>query len=152
MALLQAPVLRVMAVETECGSALGQMKIEFGLARFTGLVSGVAGLASQIKRPMAAAFCRDVQPLCVALETEILALVSRLGLQQLILIVAGVRVVTLDAVAHRWRMHRTFEGRGVFLRMASQAEGVRSRSDHLDAGHIFIDPNFVATQAARRDR
>ena len=152
MRLLQARVLRVMAVETQRGSALGQMEIELGLARFSRLVSEVAGLASQIKRRMAAAFFRDVQSLCVALETEILALVPRLRFQQLILVVASVWVVTLDAVAHRRRMHCPFEGRGVFLRVASQAEGLRSRSDQLDAGHIFIDPNFVATQAARRDR
>src|ERR1700688_2852886 len=151
MRLLQARVLGIMAVETERGSALGQMKIELGLARFSTFMGAVASVASQIERGMTAAFFRDVQSLFVAIETEILALVPRLRFQQLILIVAGVRVVTLDAVAHRRRMHRAFEGRRVFLRVASQAEGLRSRSDQLDAGHIFVDPNFMAAQGARRD-
>src|ERR1700686_1054004 len=152
MRLLQARVLGIMAVETERGSALGQMEIELGLARFSTFMGAVASVASQIERGMTAAFFRDVQSLFVAIETEILALVPRLRFQQLILVIAGVRVVTLDAVAHRRRMHRAFEGRGVFLRVASQAEGLRSRSDQLDAGPIFIDPNVMAAQAARRDR
>src|ERR1700756_2691146 len=151
MGLLQARVLRVMAVEAQRGSALGQMEIELGLAR-SRLVSDVTGLASQIERGMTAAFFRDVKPLCVALETEILSLVSRLRFQQLILVVAGVGVVTLNAVAHCWRMHCPVKGRRVLLCVATQAEGLRSRSDQLDAGHIFIDSNFVATQAAGRDR
>ena len=152
MRLLQARVLRVMAVETERGGGLGQMEIELGLACFSRLVGEVAGLASQIERGMTAAFFRDVQSLCVALETEILSLVSRLRFQQLILVVASVGVVTLNAVAHCRRMHCPVKGRRVLFRVATQAEGLRSRSDQLDAGHIFIDSNFVAAQAARRDR
>src|SRR5579862_6238843 len=62
------------------------------------------------------------------------------------------RIVTLDAVAHRRRMYRPFERGSVFIRVTTQAERLGSRSDQLDAGHIFIDPNFVAGQAAGRDR
>src|SRR6202140_5994812 len=101
MGLLQARLLRVMAVETERGSALSQMEIELGLARFSTLMGAVASVTSQIERGMTAAFFRDVQSLFVAVEAEILPLVPRLRFPQLILVIAGVRVVTLDAVAHR---------------------------------------------------
>lgn len=152
MGLLQACVLDVVAINAQCRSALGQMEVELGLARFPGLVGRVAGVASHIERGMAAAFFGDVQSLLVAIETEILAFVSRLGFQQLILVVAGMRVVTLDAIAHRRRMHRPFKSRGIFFGMATQAESLGSRSNQLDASYVFTDPNFVTAQTSRRNR
>lgn len=128
------------------------MKVELSLADLADLVRGVAGVASHVERGVAATFFGDVQSLFVAIEAEILAFVPRLRFQQLILVVAGVRVVTLDAVAHGRRMHRSFESGGVFICVATQAQCLGSRSNQLDAGYVFTDPNFVAGQAAGRDR
>lgn len=69
----------------------------------------------------------------------------------MILIVAGVRIVTLDAIAHRRRMHSSFKCGRVFVRVATQAKRLRSRSDQFDASHVLVDPNFVTAQASGRD-
>src|SRR5579864_8146698 len=49
-------------------------------------------------------------------------------------------------------MYGAFQRGGIFLRVATQAECLRSRGGQLDAGHIFVDSNFVAAQAAGRNR
>src|ERR1019366_3474748 len=81
MRLLQACVLGVVAVETKRRSALGQMKVELGLACQSSLVGRMAGVAPQVEGGMTAALFGDVQSLFVAIETEILTLISRLGFQ-----------------------------------------------------------------------
>ena len=136
------------AVETERRSSLGQMKIKLGFAHFSGLMCDMAGIAAHVEGGVAAAFFRNVQALFMAIKAEILALIPRRGLKQLILVVAGVRIVTLDAIAHGRRMHAAFEGGGVFVGMATEAKCLRSRSDELDASYIFVDPNFVAAQTS----
>ena len=61
------------------------------------------------------------------------------------------RIVALDAIPDCRRMHRL--GRICFLLVvAAQAERLRSRGRQLDAGDILGDADFVAAQAARRDR
>lgn len=81
MRLLQARILYIVAVEAECRSALRKVIVEFGFANLSDLVRGVAGIAAEIERGMAAAFFRDVQSLFVAIETKILALIARFGLE-----------------------------------------------------------------------
>lgn len=152
MRLLQTGVLDVVAVHAERWSSLGQMEIELGFADLSGLVRRVAGVASHVERGVTAAFCGDVQSLRVTTKTEILPFVSGLGLQQLIFIVTGVRIVTLDAVAHCRRMHCPFQRGGIFLGVATQAHRLRSRCNQLDASDVFIDAHFVATQTSRGDR
>jgi hypothetical protein len=46
-------------------------------------------------------------------------------------------------------MHGAFEGGGVFVGVAGEAERLRARSDELDVGDVFIDPNFVTAQTSR---
>src|SRR5437660_5263220 len=108
------------AVETKCWSRLVQMKIKFGLAHFSSLMCDMASFATHVEGGVATALFGNVQPLFVAIKAEILALIPRRGLEQLILVVAGVRIVTLDAIAHGRRMHAAFEGSGVFVGMATE--------------------------------
>jgi hypothetical protein len=79
MRLLQAGVLHVVTIDAQRRSALGQMKIELSLPRFSGLMRGVAGVASHVEGGVAAAFFGDIQSLLVATQAQILPLVSRFG-------------------------------------------------------------------------
>ena len=61
------------------------------------------------------------------------------------------RIVALDAIPDRGRMHRL--GRICFLLVVTaQAERLRSRGRQLYSGDIFGDADFMAAQAAGRDR
>lgn len=61
------------------------------------------------------------------------------------------RIVALHAIPDRGRMHRL--GRiGFLFVVAAQAEGLGSRSREFYAGDVFGDADFMATQAAGRDR
>lgn len=60
--------------------------------------------------------------------------------------------MTFDAVAYGGRMHSALQRGRVFIGMASEAERLRSRSDELDVGGIFIDPDFMAAHASHRNR
>jgi len=61
------------------------------------------------------------------------------------------RIVTLDAVAHRRRMNRTLDAGEIFVGMAGDTQRLRGRSDQLDAGDVFVDANLVAACASHRD-
>ena len=111
----------------------------------------MARLASHVEGGVAAAFFGDVHALIVAIEAEVLALLSRRWFQQLILVVGSMRVVTLNAVAHCGRMNRSFERCCVLVGVAAEAERLRSRRDQLYARNIFVDPHLMAAQTARRD-
>src|SRR5580700_8789873 len=100
---------------------------------------------------MAAPLFRNIQSLFVAIETEILPLIAGGRLQQLILVVALMGIVALDAVAHCRRMYRALQRRGVFIRVAADAQRLRRRSGQLDPRDVFIDSNFVTTQTSRGD-
>ena len=108
MRFLQGRILDVVTIDADSGSALGQMKIKLGLAGFSRLMGCVAGVASHVEGGMAAALFGDVQSLSMAIQAEILSFISRFSFQQLVLVVAGVRIVALDAVANGWWMHRPF--------------------------------------------
>src|SRR5579872_1980642 len=151
VSLLQVGALGVMAIDAESGRGLGQMKIEFLLADLAGLVGHVAGFAAHIESGVAAAFLGNVQAGVMATEAEIFFLLAGSGLQQLVLIVGNMRVVTLQAVTLRWRMNRALELGGILVGVTSHAERIGSGGDQLDPGDIFIDANFVATGAAHLD-
>src|SRR5579862_7129937 len=151
MCLLQACILNIVAVDTQRRSALGQMKIKLGLAALSGLMRDVASVAPHIECGVPAALLRHVQSLLVAIETKVLPLIARFRLQQLILVVALVRVVALDAVAHRRRMHRPLNRGRIFFRVATEAERLRSRGDQLDSRYVLVDSDFMAAQTSRRD-
>lgn len=128
------------------------MEIEFGFADLADFVRGVAGVAAHVQRGMAATFFCNVESLLMTIETEVLTLLSGGRLTQLVLVIALVRIVALDAIAHRWRMHGPFQGARVFFRVATEAERLRRGSDELDARDVLVHAHFVAAQTSRRYR
>ena len=147
----QARVLRIVAVEAQRRSRLGQVIVELDLALLAGLVGDVAGVAAHVQRRVPAAFLGNVQSLVVAGQAEIFVGAARSRLQQLVLVVRLVRVVALEAIAHRRRMDRAFEVGGVLVGVAGEAKRVRGGGDQLHAGDIFVHPDFVAACATGRD-
>ena len=110
----------------------------------------------QVSQPMSsaamtAAFLRNIEPLRVASQAEIVFLVACGGLQQLVLVVRSVRIVALQAIPYRRFMDVPFDLGGVFVGVACEAKLVRGGGDQLYAGDVSIDPNLVAGQAAHRD-
>ena len=118
----------------------------------SGLVRDVARVAAPVKSGVTTAFCRNVRPLSVAGEAEIVLLFARCRLQQLVLVGRGMRIVALQAVADRRRMHRAFDICHFLVSMAGQAKSIgRGRRQH-DPGDILVNPDLMAAQAAHRDR
>lgn len=97
---------------------------------------------------MAAALFRDICAGLVAIEAEIFLLAAGGRLEELILVVGGMRIVTGEAVAHRGRMDRSLDVRGGLVGMAGEAERGRRGGDELDAGHVLIHADLMATKTA----
>ena len=152
MRLDQRGVFRVVAIETKRRTRLGEVEVKLFLAALAGLVRHVAGVAAHVERRVPATFLRNVHALRVALQAEVGVLVAGGRLEQLKLVVGGVRVVALDAIAHRRRMDLALQVGSIVVGMAGQAQRLRRRGDQLDACHIFIHPDFVTTRAAHRNR
>ena len=111
----------------------------------------------QVSQPMSSAACRlpfsgTFKPCCVAGKAKIRPLVAGDRLQQLVLVVATMRIVTLDAVAHGWRMNRSLDAGRVFFSVATQAQRLRSRCDQLDPRDVFVHADFVTAQTSSGDR
>jgi hypothetical protein len=100
---------------------------------------------------MAAAARWSICSLIVAGETQIIFLLARCRLQQLILVVGGVRIVARQAISNRRGMNVPFDLRGVFIAVAGEAYFVGCGRDQLYMCDIPVDPNFVAAQASHRD-
>ncbi len=148
----QRGVFDVVAFDAKLGNGTFQVIVEFLLTFFADFVGDVASVASHVQRGMPATFFRDIRPLRVASEAEIVFLLARRRLQQLKFIIRGMRIMALDAVPNRRRMDRSFEGRRVLIGMAGDAQGLRSRGDQLDAGDVLVDPDLMTSSAAHRDR
>ena len=152
---LQVGALYVVTIDAQRRRSFGQMKVELHLAGLARFVGGVAGVAAHVEGGVAAALLRDVDADLVAAQAEILLLVSRLGLQQLILVVRGVRIVTLQAVANGRGMNRAsslVEMSAAFLsawqvRQSATGVVVISFTRVMSA----IDPNLVAGGASHGD-
>jgi hypothetical protein len=71
------------------------MEIKLRLSNFAGLMRGVAGIATHVKGGMPATLCRNIQSRLVATQAEVLFLIARDWLQQLILVLCGMRIVAL---------------------------------------------------------
>ena len=109
MSFLQARILRIMAIHTKRRGRLGQVEPVF-LRRFGArLVGHVAGVAAHVERGMSAALLGHVQPGLMATQAEVLLFPARRRLQQLILVIAGVRIMATEAVANRGGMHRPLD-------------------------------------------
>ena len=87
VSLLQARVLRIVAVDAQRGSGFRQVKAIFNGRLGARLVGDVARLTTHVQRGVPAAFFRNIQPLRVAGEAEIVFFLAGGGLQQLELIV-----------------------------------------------------------------
>ena len=118
-----------------------------------------AGLVGgwQVSHPMSSAACRlplseTCSPVLMTAQAEIFFLIARLSLQQLVLVVARVRIVARQAIAHSRRMHRSLDIRGLLVRMAGDAQRDRGRRDQFYPRHILVDPDLVAAQAASLHR
>src|SRR5579864_7969450 len=125
--LLQARVLGIVTIEAKRRRRFGQVEIEFWFPFFSGLVRHMAGFASQVERRMTTAFFRNVQPDLVTAEAEVLFLSTSTRLQQLVLVVARVRIVALHAIADRRAMHGALEIGSVFVGMAGEARSEERR-------------------------
>ena len=60
--------------------------------------------------------------------------------------------MTLQAIAHGWRMDRTFYIGGILVRVASEAQRIWRSRDQLDVGCISGVANLMAGRAAHADR
>ena len=74
---------------------------------------------------MTASTLGDVHALRVTRKTEVFFRLSRSRFQKLEFVVGLVRIVALDAVAHRRWMHRAFQVSGIFVSMTGDAERLR---------------------------
>jgi hypothetical protein len=84
----------------------------------------------------------------VATEAEVFFFPAGSRLQELILVVAGVRIVAGEAVANRGRMHRPLDVGRFLVGVAGDAKRGRSGGDQLDARDVFVDADLMAAQAA----
>jgi len=147
--LLQARVFRIVALHTQRWGRLGEMEAVLRRRLGTCLVGDVAGVATHIERCMTAAFFRHIQSGLMATGAEVFLFTARGRLQELILVVAGVCIVAAEAVANRRGMHRTLDVSGFLIRMTGEAKRGGSRGDELYASDVLVDPDLMATQAAR---
>jgi len=101
---------------------------------------------------VAAALFWNVRSLHMASKAEIVLLLSRGRFQKLVLVVRGMGIVALQAVANRRLVHMTLDLGGILIGVAGQAKFVGNGGDQPDVGNVFIDPDFMTAQAAHRDR
>ena len=152
MRLLQVRILRIVAIQAKRRRRFGQMESVLRCRFGACLVRQMAGIATHIERRVSAAFLRHMQSRLVAREAEIFLHPTRHGFQQLILVVAGMRIVACQAVAHRGRMHRSFNIGRFLIRMTGKAKPIRSSGNQLHACDIFSDSDLMAGQAPHGDR
>lgn len=146
---LELLVVGVVAVETKGGARLGQMKFVLLRGLRTGLMSEVTGIATHIECGVPAAFLRDMQAGLMALAAEVFFFAPGGGLEELILVLTGMRIVAVEAIANRRSMHRSLNVGGLLVCMAGNAQAGWSGGDQLDAGDIFVDADLMATQTSR---
>src|SRR5215470_10050251 len=108
----------------------------------------MAGLASHVERCVPAAFFGNVPPGVVAAQAEIFFLSTGARLKQLILVICGVRVMALYAIANRRAVNQALNVGGILVRMAVHAEGVGRGRKQLHSRHVLIYTDFMAAQAA----
>lgn len=141
----------VVAIEAKRRRGLGQMVVVLNLALLASLVGYVTGLAAHIEGCMPAAFVRNVHPLGMALEAQVLALISGVSFDQLVLVVGLMRVMALDAVPDCGRMYGSLQISGVFVGMAGNTNRRRTGGDQLYAGNVLANPDLVTARATHCD-
>jgi hypothetical protein len=61
------------------------------------------------------------------------------------------RVVAFDAIAHRRRMHGTFQRSCIFVSVTADAERLRTRRRELDPRDVLVGSDFMAGQTSHGD-
>ena len=120
--LLQSFVLRIVAIDAQRRRRLGQMKIEFLFAALAGLVRHVARPTAHVQRRVPAALLRNVHADRVAAEAKIFLRPAFFRFQQLIFVIGLVRIMALQAVAPRRRVHHSLDVRRILIGMASETQ------------------------------
>src|SRR6266542_6558934 len=140
----QSRILGVVTGLAKCRSIFRKVEVEFSNSPLAGLVRDMAGVAAHIHGGvMAAVFCIRQAGL-MAGKAEVLVLVaSGGGLEQLELIVRGVRIMALHAIAHCRRVDLPLDVGGLLVRMAGEAEAVGGGCLELDAGRSLRDADLV---------
>jgi len=151
MRLLQRGIFRVMTVCAERGRGFGQVKTIFNRRVCASFMSHMAGVASHVERSVTAAFFRNVEALRVTTQAEVIFLLSRGRLQELILVLGCMGIMALETVANRRGMDGTLGLGCILVRVASETETIRSCSCQLDARDILINPYLVTRETAHRD-
>jgi hypothetical protein len=113
-----------------------------------GLVGDVACVAAHIQRGVPAALRGHIQPSLVTAEAEVFFLPAGCWLEELILVVGGVRVVASEAIADRWGMDSALDVGRLFVCVASDAKRRGSGGDQLHTSDVFVDPDLMAGSAA----
>ena len=95
------------------------MESVFDCQFFSGLVGHMTGVAAHIESDVPAALVGNVEADAVAIEAKILFFSARNRLEELILVVAGVRIVAGETGANRGRVDSTLDIGRFLVRMAS---------------------------------
>jgi hypothetical protein len=111
----------------------------------------VASLATHVQRRVPAALVGHVESLLMAGEAQVFVRAARRWLQQLVLVIGRMRIVTLEAIADRGRMNRSLQFGCILVGVAGKTERVGRCGDQLDTSDVFRHPHFVATGATGRD-
>lgn len=141
-----------MTVEAKLRRRFREVESELTLIGVTGLVRDVTGFAAHVERGVTAATCGDAFSGLVTSEAEIRFFATAGRLKQVVLEVGRVRTVTLGTVANRWAVNLTFDFGSVLVCVAGNAKGNLGGGDQLNAGDIFIDPDFVTACTPHGDR
>lgn len=72
MSLDQIVVLRVVAIQTQCWSILGQVLAELALGGISCLMCDMASVTAHVKSRVPAAVVRDTYPLVMTIQAKIL--------------------------------------------------------------------------------
>jgi len=135
-------------IEAERRSGLRQVIVKLDLSLLADLMGDVASLATHVQRRVAAAFVGDIQSLLVAGEAQVFFRAAGSRLQQLVLIVRGMRIVAFEAITPRRRMDRTFQVGDVLVSVAGQTERIGRGGDELYACDVFRYADFMAACAS----
>jgi hypothetical protein len=153
MSLDQRCILGVVTIDAKRWRILCQVEIKFAFSALASLVRHMAGIAPHVQGCMTTAILRDVDSHLVAAEAKIRILtVSIGGLEQLVLIVGRMWIVTLRAIAHCRRVDLPVDISSFFVGVAGNAESNRGGGDEFRAGNIFIYPDLMTASTAHRNR
>src|SRR5689334_18282043 len=115
-------------------------------------MGGVAGVAAHVERGVAASLLGDVHAGVVAGQAKIFFLLSRHRLEQLVLVIGGVGIVALEAVAYGRGMNLALDLSGILVGVAGEAKRLGSGGRQLYAGDVLSIPDLVAGGATSGDR